>query len=91
MRGAAHQTAAAPAGADAPPLSSPAKRGASSGARIGKYDGPLTQLVVRRPGVTVAEAAAELGVAATALYPVIRRLEATGTLVKRGRGLHPAA
>lgn len=54
-----------------------------------KYDQPLTALVVRRPGVTVAQAAEELRVDATALYPVIRRLEARGELAKHGRGLQP--
>ncbi len=42
-----------------------------------------------RPGITVAQAAAELGVPATALYPVIRRLETRAALVKLGRELHP--
>jgi hypothetical protein len=59
------------------------------GGRAGKYDEALTQLVARRPGVTVAQAAEELGVDATALYPPIRRLEAAGALVKLGRELHP--
>ena len=67
-----------------PPVSPPPSRG---GAR--KYDEALTQLVARRPGVTVAQAAQELGVDATALYPPIRRLEAAGALVKVGRELHP--
>ncbi len=43
-----------------------------------------------QPGITVAQAAAVIGVDATALYPVIRRLEPRGDLVKRGRELHPA-
>jgi len=34
------------------------------------------------------QAAQELGVDATALYPPIRRLEAAGALVKLGRELH---
>jgi len=45
--------------------------------------------VTANPGLTVAQAAGELGVPATALYPVIRRLEARGALVKLGRELHP--
>ena len=67
-----------------PPVSPPPSRG-----RARKYDEALTQLVARRPGVTVAESAQELGVDATALYPPIRRLEAIGALVKVGRELHP--
>lgn len=59
------------------------------GRRVGKYDEALTSLVVRRPGVTVAQAADELEVDPTALYPVIRRLETQGLLIKRGRGLQP--
>lgn len=70
--------------------STPTKRPAApTRGRAGKYDQSLTQLVARRPGVTVAQAAQELDVDATALYPVIRRLEARGALVKLGRELHP--
>lgn len=57
--------------------------------RIGKYDQPLADLVRAEPGLTVAEAAARLGVHPTALYPVIRRLETKAQLVKLGRELHP--
>lgn len=58
-------------------------------ARAGKYDQALTSLVARRPGLTVAQAADELDVPPTALYPVIRRLEAREQLTKRGRELQP--
>jgi transposase-like protein len=37
----------------------------------------------------VAQAAREIGVDPTALYPVIRRLEQLGRLRKLGRELHP--
>lgn len=57
--------------------------------RVGKYDSALVSLVGLRPGVTVAQAAEELDVHPTALYPVIRRLEARGQLIKRGRELQP--
>jgi len=70
-------------------LTPPVPEHAPRAARVGKYDQALTSFVVRRPGVTVAQAAEELGVDPTALYPVIRRLEAHGQLVKRGRGLQP--
>lgn len=56
----------------------------------GKYDQPLLRIVAARPGVTVAQAAQQIGVPATALYPTIRRLENQGALSKRGRELHPA-
>ena len=69
----------------APAASSPAP----AASRTGKYDAALTAVVSARPGVTVAQAAAELGVPATALYPVIRRLETRAALVKLGRELHP--
>lgn len=76
----------------APPaaLASPAGTVTSSpGRRPGKYEQPLVALATARPGVTVAEAADELDVPATALYPALRRLQERGELVKRGRGLHP--
>ena len=56
--------------------------------RVGKYDGPLVELVVGQPGITVAEAGEQMNVHPTSLYPVIKRLEARGRLVKIGRGLH---
>jgi len=58
--------------------------------RAGKHDAALTDLITRRPGLTVAQAASELDLQATSLYPVIRRLQTRGTLDKRGRELHPA-
>ena len=75
----------APVSSTAPSDGGPAPRAG----RIGKYDEPLTALVARRPGVTVAQAAEELEVDPTALYPVIRRLEARDELAKQGRQLHP--
>lgn len=87
----------APAGAR-PPMPAPAERSptepatitAPRASRAGKYDEPLLTLIATRPGITVAQAAEELGVPATALYPTIRRLQPAGQLVKRGRELHPA-
>ncbi len=60
-----------------------------SDGRIGKYDDALTAVVARQPGVSVADAASAIGVPATTLYPVIRRLQSRNLLVKRGRELHP--
>lgn len=57
--------------------------------RAGKHDQALLEVVHADPGITVAQAAAQLGVHPTAVYPVLRRLEARGELVKRGRELHP--
>lgn len=56
--------------------------------RVGKYDVALLKLAAERPGITVATAAADIGVPASGLYPTIRRLEVRGRLEKRGRGLH---
>lgn len=82
------QTASRPAEPPSTPSTTAAPTKPGRG-RQGKYDEALTQLVARRPGITVAQAAQELGVDATALYPPIRRLEAAGALVKLGRELHP--
>ena len=91
------QTRPAPAPAPVAPLSdtkpaatAPAAPGAAKPARrVGKYDDRLAELAEEQPGILVVEAAKEIGVDATALYPVIRRLETQGRLVKRGRELHP--
>jgi len=48
------------------------------------------RIVAGQPGITVAQAADQLGLPASGLYPTIRRLQSTGQLVKQGRGLHPA-
>ncbi len=81
-------TPSAPASAKtpSPPM---AATPSPSARRPGKYDAQLIGLVVARPGLTVAQAAREIGVDATALYPVIRRLEQLGRLRKLGRELHP--
>ncbi|MGI8622984.1 MAG: hypothetical protein ACR2NB_05745 [Solirubrobacteraceae bacterium] len=87
----------APAGGR-PTIPAPAERSpaepatitAPRASRAGKYDEPLLTLITTRPGITVAQAAEELGVPATALYPTIRRLQPAGQLIKRGRELHPA-
>lgn len=81
-------TPPAPASAKtaSPPTAAPPS---SPPRRLGKYDAQLIALAVARPGITVAQAAREIGVDATALYPVIRRLEQLGRLRKLGRELHP--
>ena len=50
----------------------------------------LMALVRARPGVTVREAGAELGVDPTSLYRIVHRLEQRGELRKNGRALEPA-
>lgn len=49
----------------------------------------VLELIRRRPGITVADVARELGVDPTSLYRIVRRLEASGRIVKDGRRLHP--
>jgi hypothetical protein len=57
-------------------------------ARAGRRD-QLLEMVKARPGITVREAGAELGVDPTSLYRIVHRLEQDGALQKRGRELLP--
>src|SRR4051812_37319776 len=64
---------------------------ASAGARArtnGRRD-QLLAAVKARPGITVREVGAELGVDPTSLYRIVHRLEQDGALQKRGRELRP--
>jgi transposase len=65
-------------------------RGSRRGAASGQRQQQLLELVRTRPGITVREAGAELGVDPTALYRVVSRLEKSGELRKNGRQLEPA-
>jgi len=67
------------------------RSGAAPHERVGKYDAQLVELVQGHPGITVAQAAASIGVHPTALYPILKRLEARGQISKRGRELHASA
>ena len=49
----------------------------------------LLAAVKARPGITVREVGAELGVDPTSLYRIVHRLEQDGALQKRGRELRP--
>jgi hypothetical protein len=53
----------------------------------GQRERDVLRLVGERPGVTVAELAAELGVDATGLYGVVRRLQGKGQISKDGTRL----
>ena len=78
--------AAAPAATTTKPVRS--KRPARA-----RSDGRRDQLlgvVKARPGITVREVGAELGVDPTSLYRIVHRLEQDGELRKRGRELLPA-
>jgi hypothetical protein len=59
----------------------------TSNAPPGRRAEELLAVVRRRPGVTVRDAAAEMGVDPTGLYRIVRRLEKTGELRKSGRSL----
>jgi hypothetical protein len=50
----------------------------------------LLDMVKARPGITVREIGAELGVDPTSLYRIVHRLEKDGALQKRGRELVPS-
>jgi len=69
----------------------PAKPAGPARAGSGQRGQQLVELVRARPGITVREAGAELGVDPTSLYRVVRRLEERGELRKNGRNLEVAA
>ncbi len=56
----------------------------------GQRQQDVLRLVGERPGVTVRELAAELGVDATGLYGIVRRLQGRGQLAKDGTKLRLA-
>lgn len=86
-----HQGLSTDAAATAPPRKADSAALEAPRGRVGKYDQALFEVVTQQPGVTVAEAAARLGVHPTALYPVIRRLQDRHQLNKTGRQLHPVS
>jgi hypothetical protein len=56
----------------------------------GQRQQDVLRLVRERPGITVAELATELGVDATGLYGVVRRLQSNGQISKDGPQLRAA-
>lgn len=72
----------------AAPAAKPKDGGAATGHRNGRRE-QLLAAVNARPGITVREVGAELGVDPTSLYRIVRRLERDGALQKRGRELLP--
>ena len=74
--------------AAAPPKRKPSARKRAAAAP-GQRQQDVLRLVRERPGVTVAELAAELGVDATGLYGVVRRLQSKGEITKDGMQLRP--
>ena len=89
----------APAPADTPAPRRRTRRRARSSAPATASDGTrartngrrdqLLAAVKARPGITVREVGAELGVDPTSLYRIVHRLEQDGALQKRGRELRP--
>ena len=78
-------------GASPPPARTARGPGAGATQAVGaRRRDEVADLVRRRPGLTVAQLAAELDVDRTALYRVIRRLEADGRVVKEGVTVRPA-
>jgi hypothetical protein len=68
----------------------PARRRSRRSVTPGQRQQQLLELVQNRPGISVREAATELGVDPTGLYRVVRRLEERGDVRKSGRQLEPA-
>jgi DNA primase len=68
----------------------PARRRSRNGVTPGQRQQQLADLVRSNPGITVRDAATELGVDPTGLYRVVRRLEERGDVRKDGRTLQPA-
>ena len=68
----------------------PATGNTGTRARANGRRDQLLAIVNARPGVTVREVGAELGVDPTSLYRIVHRLEQDGALQKSGRELRPA-
>ena len=69
--------------------SAPATASAGTRARTNGRRDELLAAVKARPGITVREVGAQLGVDPTSLYRIVHRLEQDGALQKRGRELRP--
>ena len=72
----------------------PERRGGASRkrgqAKPGEREQQVLRLIGERPGITVPQIASELGVDATNVYGVVRRLEGKGHLRKDGMELRTA-
>jgi hypothetical protein len=72
------------------------RRAGGGGAPRGRRRGGATranqalELVRSRPGITIPELAAEMGIKQNYLYRVLPGLAAEGSVRKQGRGWHPA-
>jgi hypothetical protein len=80
-----------PAAASKPPRQR-RRRTASTGAGSDpQLDARVVDALRANPGTTITELATILGIPVTSLYRPVRELTNSGTLIKRGRGLHAAA
>ena len=87
-------TQTAKAGPEAKPKPAAARAAKPSARRRGaaapgERQRDVLRLVRERPGITVADLASELGVDATGLYGVVRRLQSKGQIRKDGTRLQP--
>jgi hypothetical protein len=74
------------------PASTPRASASAPRARAGTRRDQLLALVTDQPGITLAQAAKQLGLKdATSLYAAARRLQDDGLVQKTGVELHPAA
>jgi hypothetical protein len=87
-RSPARKRAAKPVAKPSGARSTSARRAAT--ARPGQRQDDVLRLVGEHPGITVRELGARLGVDATGLYRVVKRLTDEGRLRKEGTRLHPA-
>ena len=71
------------------PAAAPTRNAGTRARANGRRD-QLLAIVKERPGVTVRDVGAELGVDPTSLYRIVHRLEQDGALQKSGRELRPA-
>jgi hypothetical protein len=63
--------------------------GAPTAAKPGEREAQLLEFVRRRPGITLPEAAEQLGVEPTGLYEIVRRLQSRYQVIKEGAALYP--
>ena len=76
------------------------RRGSSTGSGAGRRGRPrgsgkraqqAQELVAARPGITIPELAAAMGIQANYLYRVMPTLQQEGKIRKEGKGWHPTA
>lgn len=79
--------AAKPASGSAKPA---ARRGAGRRKGSGKRGSEALALIEERPGISIPELAANMGIKQNYLYRVLPALEQAGSARKEGRGWHPA-